>query len=91
MSDSLKKYRLPSAHYDEHDRTYAATLRNYICPEAFHEFTDNLMSETHISRFKLLDAINDYKVAGLHKIHPLLINFEDCAFNYRPHQGCVVC
>ena len=91
MSDSLKKYRLPSVHYDEHDRTYAATLRNYICPEAFHEFTDNLMSETHISRFKLLDAIDDYKRAGLTKANPLLINFEERAFNCRPQQPCLIC
>jgi hypothetical protein len=87
---SEKKYRLAQADYDEHDRTYAANLRHHVCPEAFHEFTDNLMSETYISRFKLLDAIDDYKRAGLNKANPLLINFEDHAFNCRPHQPCII-
>jgi len=88
----MSKYRLPQAHYDEHDRTYAATLRHYICPKTFHEFTDNLMTETHISRFKLLDAIDDYKRAGLNTANPLSGDFENLAFNCRPHQpGCLIC
>ena len=91
MSGSLKKYRLANELYDEHDRTYASAINKYKCPIAFHEFTDNLLSETHISRFKLLDAIDDYKRAGLHKANPLSIDFENLAFNCRPHQPCVIC
>ena len=86
-----KKYRLANEHYDEFDAMYAMKLKHYSLPDSFHEFTEGLMSEKYISRFKLLDAINDYKRAGLNKVNPLLINFEECAFNYRPHQGCLIC
>ena len=83
-----KKYR--STNYDKYDVMYAMKLKQYILPDSFHDFTDGLMSETHISRFQLLNAIDDYKKAGLHNAFPLLINFEDCAFNYRPYQGCSI-
>ena len=86
-----KKYRLTNEQYDEFDEMYATRLKQYSLPDSFHEFTEGLMSEKSISRFKLLDAIDDYKKAGLHRTNPLPDSFDNCAFNYRPHQGCIVC
>jgi hypothetical protein len=88
-SNSLRKYRAPS--YDKYDEMYANRLKHYVIPDSFHVFTDYLMEESHINRFKLLDAIADYKASDVCKQFPLLINFEDTAFNYRPYQpGCII-
>lgn len=88
MATMCKKYRVDI--YDEYDKMYAIVLKRYTCPQAFHDFTENLMNETYINRFKLLDAIDDYKIAGLHKKFPLLIEFQEKAFNYRPYQHCCI-
>ena len=61
----LKKYRRSS--YDKHDTKYAETLyKIYVTLNTevkmlFDEFTDNLMDETHINRYSLLDAISDFE------------------------------
>lgn len=86
-----QKYRLANENYDEFDAMYATRLKQYSLPDSFHNFTEGLMSEKYISRFKLLDAIDDYKRAGLNKMNPLSVDFENSAFNYRPHQPCIVC
>jgi len=85
-----QKYRLANENYDKFDELYATRMKQFSLPDSFHDFTEGLMREKYISRFKLLDAIDDYKRAGLNKTNPLLINFEECAFNYRPHQGCTI-
>ena len=85
---SLPKYRCPS--YDIHDETYAKTLRNIEVNAVFNDFTQGLMNEPRINRFALLQAIDDYKAAGLQKVSPLSVQFEDQAFNCRPYQACVV-
>jgi hypothetical protein len=84
----LPKYRCPS--YDIHDETYAKTLRNIEVNSVFNAFTQGLMDETRINRFAMLRAIDDYKAAGLQKVSPLSVQFEDTAFNCRPYQACVV-
>ena len=89
----LKKYRLANEVYDEYDKKYAdymKSLRFFGNRQPFDDFTENLLEESHISRFQLLDAINDYKIAGLNDEYPLETNFIDEAFNYRPHQPCTI-
>lgn len=90
--EERKKYR--AYYYDEHDTTYATELRHcfykyvhaLIC-ERFNKFTDNLMDDPQISRSCLLNAIADFETADLR----LGTIFTDNAFNYRPHQACVIC
>ena len=59
-----KKYRI--ANYDGYDKLYASGVKNSFLynkretQAKFNEFTDMLMEDTQISRFKLLDAIDDY-------------------------------
>ncbi len=82
------KYRCYT--YDIHDETYATTLRNIEVNAVFNDFTQGLIDETRINRFSMLRAIDDYKAAGLQKVSPLSVQFEDEAFNCRPYQACVV-
>ena len=81
-----KKYR--AATYDKHDETYATQMKRYDIPQAFNDFTDGLMNETHINRFSLLEAIDDYKrTEDAKTLSPL---FQDAAFNFRPYQPCCI-
>ena len=89
----LKKYRLQPEIYDDYDKQYATymqTLPIYGNRQPFNDFTDDLLTETHISRFQLLDAIHEYNAAGLGETYPLGEAFENAAFNYRPHQPCTI-
>ena len=85
-----KKYRCYA--YDDHDTFYADKVKIYFSSlennvkDNFMLYTDDLMNENQISRFKLLDAISDYNCSGYAKMYPLHISFEDNAFNYRPYQ-----
>ena len=92
----MKKYR--AASYDKHDETYAKELtrifNDYVDIETqikFMEKTDELMSEPRISRFCLLGAISDYEKTTDSRKYPFPVIFTDAAFNYRPHQPCVIC
>ena len=91
----IKKYR--SATYDVHDKTYATEVLAFFDRERvdvqakFNEFTDNLMAETHINRFSLLRAIDEYKSTASANEYLLSGAFEDMAFNCRPYQACVIC
>jgi len=82
------KYR--ASEYDIHDETYATKLKSFETPDEFNKFTDGLMNEKYINRYKLLNAINDYKNTDLYKINPLSTVFEDVAFNFRPYNNCVI-
>ena len=90
----LKKYRIQPEVYDEYDKQYATHMQsikpNIVNSQPFDDFTDNLLADTHISRFRLLKAIADYKAEGLNEAYPLGTQFEDQAFNYRPHQNCTI-
>lgn len=87
-----KKYRI--AKYDGYDKFYAEGMKNsflYNTTETqakFNEFTDMLMEDAQISRFKLLDAIDDYDRSEYVKRFPLTNGFKNNAWNFRPHQGC---
>ena len=91
----IKKFRAYS--YDIHDETYATKLkkvyREYTtesAQKAFDNFTDNLMLETHIHRYSLLNAIDEYNKTEDGQKFPLTARygsiFEDNAFNFRPYQ-----
>jgi len=91
----IKKFRAYS--YDIHDETYATKLkkvyREYTtesAQKAFDNFTDNLMLETHIHRYSLLNAIDEYNKTENGRKFPLTDTygsiFEDNAFNCRPYQ-----
>jgi len=82
----LRKYRVGS--YDIHDETYAKEMSKYSLPEECHIFTQRLMDEPRINRYALLQAIDEYKQAGLPTLSAM---FQNAAFNYRPGQGCVIC
>ena len=77
---------------DEHDRKYANVLRekfNALPVEkriVFNKFTKNLMDETHIGRFCLLDAIDAYVAKYGSPETWAWIQFSNDAFNYRPYQ-----
>jgi hypothetical protein len=89
----LKKYRLKPECYDEYDNQYATrikTIDNSWNRQPFNDFTDNLLDDTHINRFQLLDAIHAYKAEGLDVDYPLGSVFEDAVFNYRPYQSCMI-
>lgn len=82
----LKKYR--SRNYDKSDEEYAMQMKKYTIPQEFRDFTEGLMDETHINRFGLLQAIEDFQ-----RTRPeiqLSCAFQDCAFNFRPYQPCVI-
>ena len=83
-----KKYRAET--YDKHDETYATQIKRYDIPQAFNKFTDGLMDETHINRFSLLQAIDDYNRTEDAKLYPLELPFQDVAFNFRPYQPCCI-
>ena len=83
-----KKYR--AATYDIHDQTYATQMKRFNIPQAFNDFTDGLMNETHINRFSLLQAIDDYNKTEESKTSQLESLFEDSAFNCRPYQACCI-
>jgi len=85
-AEHCRKYR--SLTYDIHDQTYAKQMQFYDLPPEFSEFTDGLLKETHINRFDLLEAIENYKAKGLPQL-PCV--FQDVAFNCRPYQTCVIC
>ena len=92
----IKKYR--AASYDKHDETYAKELTrifsdyvDIVTQNKFMDFTDRLMLEPRISRFCLLGAIGDYEKTTDGRKYPFPVIFTDAAFNYRPHQPCVIC
>ena len=92
----IKKYR--AASYDHHDETYAKELTrifsdyvDIVTQNKFMDFTDRLMREPRISRFCLLGAIGDYEKTTDGRKYPFPVIFTDAAFNYRPHQPCVIC
>ena len=93
---------------DQYDTMYSTKLNELfknLSPElknAFQEFTKNLMDEKQISRFHLLQAIDDFTKqqsnfcsnfinSNLIQNNEILwVRFTDLAFNYRPYQGCCV-
>jgi hypothetical protein len=91
---SLKPYRA-IRNYDQFDKKYTDQLKktfNDLSPQLkikFQSFTENLMDDEYILRFKLLDAIHDFTIK-----HKEFCNgsdwkvFDDTAFNYRPWQTC---
>ena len=64
-------------------------MRKYEIPQEFKDFTDGLMDETHINRYGLLQAIEDYERTSPEQQLPSM--FTDSAFNCRPYQSCVIC
>jgi hypothetical protein len=87
LQEPLKKYR--ARNYDKSDEEYATQMRKYEIPQEFRDFTEGLMDETHINRFGLLQAIEDYE-----RTRPeiqLSCAFQNGAFNCRPYQPCVIC
>jgi len=90
MTTVEKKYRI--AKYDVYDKIYATEMKNsflYNTTETqakFNEFTEQLMEDVQISRFKLLDAIYDYDRSEYVKRFPLTDGFKNNAWNFRPHQ-----
>ena len=86
----MTKYRI--ANYDVYDKIYATEMKNsflYNTTETqakFNEFTEQLMEDVQISRFKLLDAIHDYDRSEYVKRFPLTAGFKNNAWNFRPHQ-----
>jgi len=85
-----KKYRI--ANYDGYDTLYATEMKNsflYNTSETqakFNELTEQMMEDVQISRFKLLDAIDDYDRSEYSKRFPLTEGFKNNAWNFRPHQ-----
>jgi hypothetical protein len=95
----LKPFR--SSIYDNFDELYARHLQiKYLYVEVdikkeFNKYTENLLDERYICRNKLLDAIDKFG-------YKFMINkkdkynysgwtsFTDEAFNYRPHQPCII-
>ena len=100
MSESskplCKKYR--SELYDEYDIKYAIKLYesfqnvNNNLQKQFNKFTENLMDDKQISRYKLLDAIDNFQKSEKYKNicendnSYYWISFQELAFNYRPYQ-----
>jgi hypothetical protein len=87
LQEPLKKYR--ARNYDKSDEEYATQMRKYEIPQEFRDFTEGLMDETHINRYGLLQAIDDYE-----RTRPeiqLSCAFQNGAFNCRPYQPCVIC
>jgi hypothetical protein len=87
QSVALKKYR--ARNYDNSDKEYATQMKKYEIPQDFRDFTEGLMDETHINRFGLLQAIEDFQ-----RTRPeiqLSCAFQNGAFNCRPYQPCVIC
>ena len=86
----LPKYRIEK--YDKDDATYANVVKasfqyhTVSTQEIFNTFTENLMEDTHISRFQLLDAIDDYTKSQYSRNYPLRDLFTNNAFNFRPYQ-----
>ena len=85
-AEHCRKYR--AIKYDISDQTYAKQMQFYDLPKEFSEFTENLLKETHINRFNLLEAIDNYNAKSLPEL-PCV--FQDVAFNCRPYQPCVIC
>lgn len=78
---------------DEHDRTYATRLSSVFSklPDdvrtGFNGHTGNLMAETHINRYYLLEAIKEYtKIHGVPNTN-WWNSFREEAYNCRPYQG----
>ena len=99
ITETLKPFR--SSNYDKFDIMYATHMKRiYQVVEdkikaEFNKYTDNLIDEEEaISRFKLLEATDTFKYKFI------LVNnkydyanwfrFTDEAFNYRPHQPCII-
>lgn len=93
------KYKLNADQGDKYDEMYATKLNGIFknlsleTQKEFNEFTNNLMNEKFISRFKLLDAIEDFeKTDNYFNISAddlpdyIWIQFNNCAFNFRPYQ-----
>lgn len=91
-TDMSLPYRVPSV--SETDRIYADVVRKSFdkIPEGirwiFNELTKNLMSETHINKYALLDAIDKYEVNYRMPINREWRIFYYYAFNYIPYQPC---
>lgn len=77
---------------DFYDRVYANKLREYFnnldeaTRNSFNNFTEGLMNETHINRYKLLEAIGHYERCIPVSSHTWT-RFMDGAFNVRPYNG----
>ena len=87
MQEPLKKYR--ARDYDKYDEEYAMLMKTYKIPQEFNDFTEGLMDETHINRFGLLQAIEDFQ-----QTRPeiqLSCVFKNNAYNFRPYQKCIIC
>ena len=95
----INKYRLNENHYDKFDEMYATVLKNHfnslslITQQEFNLFTNNLMDEKFIARYKLLDAISDFtkteqftNILSSNLPQYAWTCFDNNAFNYRPYQ-----
>jgi len=85
----IKKYRVKN--YDIYDKKYADEMIPLILlhPE-FDLFADKLSDETHINRYSLLDAIDDYNKTDMSITYPLSKLLESKAYNCRPYQKCLI-
>jgi len=88
MEIPIKKYRIKN--YDIHDKKYADIMRPFILlhPE-FDLFADKISEETHINRYNLLDAIDDYNKTDMSLTYPLSKLLEANAYNCRPYNTCM--
>jgi hypothetical protein len=96
--NTLQPFR--ASNYDKFDILYATHVKRmylYVeddIKEEFNTYTKNLINEEAISRFKLLDAIDNfkykYKLLNDKYDYSNWMRFTDEAFNYRPHQPCII-
>ena len=103
--NTLQPFR--ASNYDKFDIVYATHMKHmysYVeddIKEAFNTYTENLIDEEAITRFKLLDAIDTFKYKFQNKSiinndtntnndYSNWIKFTDEAFNYRPYQPCII-
>ena len=95
----LKPFR--SAIYYNFDELYARHLKlKYVyvevdIKEKFNKHTEQLLDERYICRNKLLDAIDTFKyksiiIKDIKDDYAGWVRFTDEAFNYRPHQPCII-
>ena len=93
---SLKPYR-SMCEYQASDKKYTDELKKHFnalpsgIKEEFQLFTYNLMDDECFSKFKLLDAIQDFYKKNKEICDGSTYNswqiFDDTAFNYRPWQS----
>ena len=99
LDEVLKPVR--SAIYDNFDELYARHLKlKYVyvevdIKEKFNKHTEQLLDERYICRNKLLDAIDTFKyksiiIKDIKDDYVGWVRFTDEAFNYRPHQPCII-